>query len=78
MIYPAVNGLLKQIGRNGKSGTRYSLVVVASKRARQLGDQDGPFMGKYDEAIVAAIDEINEGKIKVVPTLDSLAEDEAE
>lgn len=72
MIYPAVKDLLKQIGKDGKEATRYSLVIVTSKRARQLGAQDGPLKGKYDEAIRAAIDEIYEGKIKPVPTLESL------
>lgn len=76
MIYPAVNGLLKQIGKDGKEGTRYSLVIIASKRARQLGAESGEFMGKYDEAIIEAIKEINEGKVKAVPTLDSLLENE--
>lgn len=72
MIYPPIGNLLNQIGtkdENGKTqaGTRYSLVIMTSKRARQLGNEEnGKLAGNFDEAMLAAIDEINEGKIKAV------------
>lgn len=62
MIYPPINDLLK------KTGTRYSLVILTAKRARQLGsDSEGPLASSYDEAILEAVEEINEGKIKAIP-----------
>lgn len=62
MIYPPISNLLK------KTGTRYSLVILTSKRARQLGsDQEGPLASSYDEAILEAINEIDKGTIKAIP-----------
>lgn len=72
MIYPPIADLLEKIGTTDENGnvtpaTRYSLVVVASKRARELGnDETGAFSGDFDEAMLEAIDEIDNGKIKAV------------
>lgn len=73
MIYPPINDLLK------KTGTRYSLVILTSKRARQLGsDVEGPLASSYDEAILEAVDEIDKGKIRAVPhAAGNVAETEA-
>ena len=73
MIYPPIGNLLKKIGTQNSEGkqtegTRYSLVILTSKRARQLGNEEnGALSGDFDEAMLKAIDEINEGKIKAVP-----------
>ena len=73
MIYPPIGDLLKKIGTQsdeGKiaEGTRYSLVILTSKRARQLGnDENSALSGDFDEAMLKAIDEIKDGKIKAVP-----------
>lgn len=70
MIYPAISKLVE------KTGTRYSLAVLTARRARQLGmQQDGSFAGKYDEAILEAIDEIESGKVKAVPSLSAVLSD---
>ena len=70
MIYPAISKLVE------KTGTRYSLAVLTARRARQLGmQQDGSFAGKYDEAILEAIDEIESGKVKAVPSLNAVLGD---
>lgn len=62
MIYPPISDLVK------KTKTRYSLAILTARRARQLGaDEDGEFAGKFDEAILEAIDEINEGKVTARP-----------
>lgn len=72
MIYPPIANLLNQIGTedengNKKPATRYSLVILASKRARELGnDENSALSGDFDEAMIEAIKEINEGKIKGV------------
>lgn len=57
MIYPPIADLVE------KTKTRYSLAILTARRARQLGASDGEYTGKFDEAILKAIDEINEGKV---------------
>lgn len=57
MIYPPIANLVE------KTKTRYSLAILTARRARQLGASDGEYTGKFDEAILKAIDEINEGKV---------------
>lgn len=62
MIYPPIGELVK------KTNTRYSLAILTARRARQLGaDSSGDFGGKFDEAILEAINEINEGKVTARP-----------
>ena len=76
MIYPPISDLVK------KTKTRYSLAILTARRARQLGaDEGGEFAGKFDEAILEAIDEINEGKVTARPKnyyLDHIASPEQE
>ncbi len=57
MIKPPIGELLK------KTGTRYALVILASKRARQFGG-DTELAYSYDEAILKAVEEIADGKVK--------------
>ena len=58
MIYPPIAELVK------RTKTRYSLAILTARRARQLGAQsEGEYAGKFDEAILKAIDEINDGKV---------------
>lgn len=57
MIYPPIADLVE------KTHTRYSLAIITARRARQLGASDGEYAGKFDEAILKAIDEINDGKV---------------
>lgn len=58
MIYPPIADLVK------KTKTRYSLAIITARRARQLGaNSDSEYAGKFDEAILKAIDEVNEGKV---------------
>ncbi len=72
MIYPPIADLLEKIGTKDENGniipaTRYSLAIIVSKRARELGnDENSALSGDYDEAMLEAIDEINKGKIKAV------------
>jgi DNA-directed RNA polymerase subunit omega len=73
MIYPRLDDLLKEVG-----GSRYALVVVAAKRARQINNyhhQLGEGMG-FDEApppliesrsknyLTMAMEEVASGKIR--------------
>lgn len=62
MIYPPIAELVK------RTKTRYSLAILTARRARQLGaESEGEYSGKFDEAILKAIDEINDGKVTSRP-----------
>ena len=58
MINPSVYKLKKI------TGDRYSLVVITSKRAREIIDGDEPLVNiKSNKSLTIAIKEVNEGKI---------------
>lgn len=60
MVEPTVTELLKKIDN------RYKLVVVTSKRARQLSQGATPLTKKQEESTVTlAADEIAEGKVTI-------------
>ena len=40
MLYPSIDSLLKKLG------SKYTLVAVASKRAREIRDQNNPYIPK--------------------------------
>lgn len=67
MLYPSVNSLLEKVD------SRYTLVALAAKRARQLnqesqkGDED-----RDTKNVSIAIREIEEGKIGYVRTKDGI------
>lgn len=63
MIQPPLNSLLKRID------TRYTLVVVAAKRARQLEDGANRLTDCIsDKPVTVATNEINEDKITYIRT----------
>ncbi len=65
MINPPIIDLLD------KSGDRYSLVVIASKRAREIIDGDEPLVNiKSTKPVTIAVNEVNKGKL----TFESLYE----
>lgn len=60
MVKPTVNELLDKID------DRYKLVVVTSKRARQLSEGAMPLTDKEEESMVTlAAQEIAEGKVTI-------------
>lgn len=60
MVKPTVNELLEKID------DRYKLVVVTSKRARQLSEGAKPLTDKEEESMVTlAAQEIAEGKVVI-------------
>ena len=63
MIDPSINSLLNKVD------SRYTLVVIAAKRARQLAD-GAHKLTKYisDKSVTTAINEVEEGKITYVRT----------
>lgn len=65
MINPSIVELLKRVDN------RYSLVIITSKRARQLIEGDRPLIdAEKNKPLTVAIDEVNSGVI----TYESLKE----
>ncbi|MDP4091858.1 MAG: DNA-directed RNA polymerase subunit omega [Bacillota bacterium] len=63
MIEPAIGELMK------KMDSRYTLVVAAAKRARQLADGAHKLTKcSSDKAVTVAVNEISENKIAYVRT----------
>ncbi|MDD2573492.1 MAG: DNA-directed RNA polymerase subunit omega [Bacillota bacterium] len=67
MLYPSISSLLK------KADSRYTLVVLAAKRARQLNRQN-QISEEHNatKSVSVAIKEIEEGKIGYVRTKDGI------
>ena len=61
MIYPSINDLMKRVD------SRYTLVIEAAKRARQLADGAEMMINTSSKKFVTiAINEINEGKVAYI------------
>ena len=73
MLYPSVDALKKEID------SKYSLVSLASKRARQLQEEGGEKLPKYVsyKPVGRALEEIAAGKLnRVVEDSSTVYEDE--
>lgn len=71
MIDPSIVDLLKRVDN------RYSLVVATSRRARQIIDGLDPLISEKDgKPLTIAIDEVNEGILKVTEKEDISETDE--
>ncbi|WP_352419951.1 DNA-directed RNA polymerase subunit omega [Proteiniborus sp.] len=58
MLYPSINDLLKNVD------SRYTLVLLVSKRARQIVDGSEPFVEPVSSKPVSvAVQEVAEGKV---------------
>ncbi len=66
MIEPSLVELLHKVD------SRYALVVMVSKRARQLIQGDKPLINKQNlKAVSLAINEINENLVYAVPEIEN-------
>lgn len=73
MIHPSYNELLKTINQNNGDeeypviNSRYSIVMAAAKRARQLIDDEEPLVSKapVNKPLSIAVEELRRGKIKI-------------
>jgi DNA-directed RNA polymerase subunit omega len=73
MIHPSYNELIEIInqgnedGENPQINSRYSIVMAAAKRARQLIDGDQALVSKapINKPLTIAVEEIRRGKIKI-------------
>ncbi len=74
MLHPSYTDLMKVVNKDVEEGetkivnSRYSIVMATSKRARQLIDGDQPLVNAKNNAksLSVAIQELNEGKLKVL------------
>lgn len=70
MIYPPITELVE------KTGSRYALVIETAKRTRQLVD-GAPRLAEVETSkdVTVAVNEIYEGKIEAVKTVDVAQEE---
>lgn len=74
MLHPSYTDLMKVVNADVEEGatkivnSRYSIVLATSKRARQLIDGEMPLVEvhKGEKPLSIAIDELNQGKIKII------------
>ena len=74
MLHPSYTELMKVVNQDVEEGatkivnSRYSIILATSKRARQLIDGETPLVYAKDgeKPLSIAIEELNEGKIKIV------------
>lgn len=72
MIYPPITELVE------KTGSRYTLVLEAAKRARQLSEGAAPLVeSDSGKEVTIATDEIYENKLHVFPVAGVDVTDEA-
>ena len=70
MLRPSYSDLLEVITQDAEDitiGSRYTIVIAAAKRARQLVDHAEPMIDnvKVDKPVSIAVREIYEGKLKI-------------
>lgn len=73
MLHPSYTDLMKVVNKDVESGeepvvsSRYSIVMATSKRARQIIAGDEPLVdGTGKKPLSIAVEELNEGKIKIL------------
>lgn len=74
MLHPSYTDLMKVVNSEIEEGeqpvvnSRYSIVLATSKRARQLIDGKKALVPSYGKKpLSVAIEELNEGEIKILP-----------
>ena len=72
MLHPSYSDLMKVVNSEVEPGeapvvnSRYSIVMATSRRARQLiGGEEALVSGKDTKALSIAVEELNQGKIKI-------------
>ncbi len=73
MLHPSYSDLMKVVNSDVEPGeakvvsSRYSIVMATSKRARQIIAGEEPFVdGDINKPLSLAVEELNEGKIKIL------------
>lgn len=83
MLHPSYSDLINVINSGVEPGdaplvqSRYSIVVAASKRARQIiGGAESDIPGSYNKKpLSVAVEELYEGKVKILSEADATEED---
>mgnify|MGYP002803213884 CR=1 FL=1 len=80
MLRPSYTDLLDVINQETDDitlGSRYTIVIAAAKRARQLVDHAEPLVSntKVDKPVSIAVNELYQGKIKAVPAEEEAVEE---
>ena len=74
MLHPSYSDLMKVVNSEVEPGeapvvnSRYSIVMATSKRARQIISGEEPMVegGRDKKALSVAVEELNQGKIKIL------------
>ncbi len=73
MLHPSYSDLIKVVNSGVEPGeapvgnSRYSIVMATSKRARQIiGGEEPMVEGKGKKPLSVAVEELNQGKIKIL------------
>ncbi len=73
MLHPSYSDLMKVVNSEVEPGeepvvtSRYSIVMATAKRARQINNGDEPLVdARGKKALSVAVEELNEGKIKIL------------
>ena len=73
MLHPSYTDLMRTINSEVEEGdtpvvnSRYSIVLASAKRARQIIAGDEPLVtAKVDKPLSIAVEELNQGKIKIL------------
>ncbi len=66
MLYPSIDELLKVID------SKYSLVTISARRARQFQEDEDPLLEKYlsDKYVGKSLEEIYDGVLKIKKSSD--------
>ena len=73
MLRPSYNQLIKKANENFETEepvvrSRYSIVLAAAKRARQVVDGNEPYVNvDIRKPLSVAVAELNDGKVKILP-----------
>lgn len=85
MLHPSYADLINVVNSGVEEGedpvvnSRYSIVMATSKRARQIIAGDEELVdGRGKKALSVAVEELNQGKIKILGEEDKEEETEAE
>ena len=82
MLHPSYSDLMKVVNSGVKEGedaivnSRYSIVMATAKRARQIiaGNEPMVSMKTGMKPLSAAVEELNEGKIRILSDEEAAAE----
>lgn len=77
MLHPSYSELIDVVNKNADTeepmiSSRYSIVIAASKRARQIIDGDEPLIDADYKPLSIAVREIDEAKVTIVDEDDTL------